>query len=278
VRQERILRVRAFLCYPIGSRGYNPRMLRRFAIIALAVIAISMAVAGTIGYVIPVCFELPMTSNDRLVLQFFDGRVRLFWFHSDKHSFRVEQRKQFRRVLLVPTPDPNREGDPAERTWVERLTRSPNLHAVPLEPLPAALPVDIAGPRPPQVAWDAMVRIGNVRTVPDFGYGWQGSVYTQNQRADFRTNRPRWLGPIPIPPARVTASYVRLPVWLPTGLLLIIPIGTALRATRHRRRRRKNECVNCGYSLTGLPSPRCPECGTPFSNSKSSQRAPQTIP
>lgn len=23
-------------------------------------------------------------------------------------------------------------------------------------------------------------------------------------------------------------------------------------------------CKSCGYSLTGLPEPRCPECGTEF--------------
>ena len=31
---------------------------------------------------------------------------------------------------------------------------------------------------------------------------------------------------------------------------------------RRRRRHRKGLCVTCGYNLTGLTEPRCPECGT----------------
>ncbi len=30
---------------------------------------------------------------------------------------------------------------------------------------------------------------------------------------------------------------------------------------RRYRRRKKGLCVKCGYSLRGLPEPRCPECG-----------------
>lgn len=33
-------------------------------------------------------------------------------------------------------------------------------------------------------------------------------------------------------------------------------------------RPRPNHCAKCGYCLTGLPEPRCPECGAPFQPGK----------
>ncbi len=59
------------------------------------------------------------------------------------------------------------------------------------------------------------------------------------------------------------ATIVALPLWsivliggaYPFAVLIIAPI-------RRHRRRKRNECVQCGYSLTGLTEPRCPECGS----------------
>lgn len=57
---------------------------------------------------------------------------------------------------------------------------------------------------------------------------------------------------------------VLLALWGPAGLLAVWPCVAFLRGpVRRYARRRHGRCVRCGYLLTGLPEPRCPECGTP---------------
>ena len=57
-----------------------------------------------------------------------------------------------------------------------------------------------------------------------------------------------------------TGWYVCLPLWVP---LLVLVIPTALLWWRDRRPP-PGFCQVCGYNLTGLPEPRCPECSQPF--------------
>jgi hypothetical protein len=57
-------------------------------------------------------------------------------------------------------------------------------------------------------------------------------------------------------------SHIAVPIWLVVLVLLTYPALAFLRGPLRRYRRRKRGlCVRCGYNLTGLTEPRCPECG-----------------
>ena len=62
------------------------------------------------------------------------------------------------------------------------------------------------------------------------------------------------------------AFFVRaleLPIWFPTILFAAYPTIALIRGPLRRwRRRKRGECVNCGYNLTGNVTGVCSECGT----------------
>ena len=61
----------------------------------------------------------------------------------------------------------------------------------------------------------------------------------------------------------VYRTHVQFPLWAPFTLLAAFPTLAFVRGPLRRwRRRKRGLCVKCGYNLTGLPEPRCPECGT----------------
>jgi hypothetical protein len=61
-----------------------------------------------------------------------------------------------------------------------------------------------------------------------------------------------------------SSRYIQLPYWIPTALLLPLPL-VRLRSHVHQRRSLKRLrtalCPRCGYDLRATPA-RCPECGT----------------
>jgi hypothetical protein len=92
--------------------------------------------------------------------------------------------------------------------------------------------------------WVRSVRVGGIRTSPAWGAAWRVPL------------RARAFG---APPAH--SSFVRMPAWAPSALLLFGPIRAVVRGVRKRQRKRNNLCENCGYHLFALTIPRCPECG-----------------
>ena len=58
------------------------------------------------------------------------------------------------------------------------------------------------------------------------------------------------------------AMFVTIPLWMPLIVFATYPTLAFIRGPlRRRHRSRRGLCVQCGYNLTGLPEPRCPECG-----------------
>ncbi len=67
---------------------------------------------------------------------------------------------------------------------------------------------------------------------------------------------------------------VIIPLWIPMVLLIAatgFPAWQLSQRTVHwlkSRRIRVGHCIRCNYNLTGNESNKCPECGTPTSNSE----------
>ena len=60
-------------------------------------------------------------------------------------------------------------------------------------------------------------------------------------------------------------SALLIPLWIPLLLFTPYPTVAFIRGpVRRWRRRRRGECVGCGYNLTGNESGVCPECGKPI--------------
>jgi hypothetical protein len=60
----------------------------------------------------------------------------------------------------------------------------------------------------------------------------------------------------------VKSDEICIPLWILAALFTSLACG--IQALSRYSRRRIGKCVTCGYDLTGLDSPRCPECGNSF--------------
>ena len=85
--------------------------------------------------------------------------------------------------------------------------------------------------------------------VPRVHRSWKGFGYTRGEH--------------PNDSARLI-RIARCPFWVPVLLLATYPNLVLIKTVRGRHRAKPGHCSKCGYHLTGLPEPRCPECGTEF--------------
>ncbi len=132
------------------------------------------------------------------------------------------------------------------------------------------------------------------RDMEHAGFGWkQGirpplSLYdglnggtAEEMAVHYRVNR-HWLTPATIEKLFRTKEHVRsvwFPLWAPFALCSIWPVLAFFRGPWQRSGRRiKGLCLGCGYNLTGLVEPRCPECGRPTPPGQIAHPLPATTP
>jgi hypothetical protein len=99
-----------------------------------------------------------------------------------------------------------------------------------------------------------------------------GRVFFETSRSpDAITPEGQFLAEMLRPAPRQFAGFswwkdrVDAPVWASVASLVILAVYPLLALLwgpfRRHRRRRRGLCVHCGYDLTGLTEPSCPECG-----------------
>jgi len=218
-----------------GRMWYNTGMIRLTIAGLMAIGAIATTTAAGVSYFRPVTANWSVTDRAWMILQFFDGRVRLFWVTSWREA-----------VDVVPvSPGPSLLVQPVQR--LDTPTEGQSLDPARGRDDPSSF----------------VIRVGDRRAVGPFGGQWRSAV-PRNLGAGGASGPPAGLGSGRIGQgAFVELSYVRMPFWIPVFVLLFHPVRTIVTGPwLQRRRRRRNQCVNCGYLLTGNTSGICPECGT----------------
>ncbi len=181
----------------------------------------ALSILGAASHVMPLILPVPLGDTDVVVLHFYDGRSRVFWFHSLEDAIRVQG------------------AGPQSIIWVH----SQSNEAVTLR-------LEETGPPSPP-SFSIPVQIGNRHQVPPIGGRWRTPM-ARMPRAPFQFVGPTWT---------VQSTFLRLPTWPMVILLMIPPLRRSYVQRRAQRRKARNECIACGYNLTGNVTGMCPECG-----------------
>jgi len=204
---------------------------RRF-IIAQAALAVAFAITAMCSDAFVPSAILPLPSNNCLLFAAYEGRARIFFVHSSQPM--VVSRAAWHPGFLFESADNQ-----------------------------LALPPALAGPRG-NAPFQTAIRLGSRRELDvnrapnsnpilsmlggSFGGAWRSQMFRP---------APPLMRYVP----QLESTFIRFPLWPLAIILMYVPIRRAILERRMERRRIRNQCLACGYSLNGLASPRCPECG-----------------
>lgn len=116
-------------------------------------------------------------------------------------------------------------------------------------------------------AWDGVIggwslHFGDV-TLKNAGYGDVSLAFGKRPGSRWRPNRFSEIGGFGYATG-LGYSYIKAPFWFLFCVFGAYPLFVLFGARRRRKISRMRQlaglCTQCGYNLTGLPEPRCPEC------------------
>jgi hypothetical protein len=97
------------------------------------------------------------------------------------------------------------------------------------------------------------------------GFGWRRYDQVVWPYSENATAPPVIFAGFPLSGTTATFRYreIDVPIWLFIIAFSVAPSIRVYRFVRELRQPKPNECVECGYDLTGNVSGKCPECGQP---------------
>lgn len=129
--------------------------------------------------------------------------------------------------------------------------------------------LEVVGPQ-----LDVVVLRGSGEQFTHFLHGFETYRLGARRVPGWRRVNPQFAAALA--PQGVWVTNVSIPLWLAFAVGLVYPcVSLCRRVAREDARRARGECLGCGYNLTGLSEPRCPECGRQIEPRTSETNAPR---